>query len=143
VKRRRWWHSDGNRRGGGVSGGGRSRRGGRIGGGEGGEELELGCGQEENGEKRERVAAGGFSSASVAWGIEGKKEGALRARPRGRGRRRRGGLGRGDRQRRVASNDPRLLRNRGERQGADRLARIQNEIQRYSLIQTDSKTSKH
>jgi hypothetical protein len=75
VKRRRWWRSDGNRRGGGVSGGGRSRRGGRIGGGEGGEELELGCSREENGEKRERVAAGGFSSASVAWGIEGKKEG--------------------------------------------------------------------
>jgi hypothetical protein len=62
-----------------------------------GEELELRCGREENGEKRERVVAGGFSSASVAWGIEGEKEGPLRARPHGRGRRRRGGLGRGGR----------------------------------------------
>jgi hypothetical protein len=40
-----------------------------------GEELKLGCGREENGEKRERVATGGFSSASVAWGSEGEKEG--------------------------------------------------------------------
>jgi hypothetical protein len=40
-----------------------------------GEELELGHGRKENGEKRERVAAGGFSSTSVTWCSEGKKDG--------------------------------------------------------------------
>jgi hypothetical protein len=39
-----------------------------------GGELELEHGREENGEKREWVVAGGFSSASVARGSEVKKE---------------------------------------------------------------------
>jgi hypothetical protein len=43
--------------------------------GGGGEELKLGHDREENDEKRERVVFGGFSSASVAWGSEAKKEG--------------------------------------------------------------------
>jgi hypothetical protein len=40
-----------------------------------GEELKFRCGREENGEKRERVAAGSFSSTLVARGSEGKKKG--------------------------------------------------------------------
>jgi hypothetical protein len=72
-----------------------------------GEEFELGCGREENGEKRERVVVGSFSSASVAQGNEGKKEGPLRARSCSRGRRRRGGPGHGGRQRGAANNGPR------------------------------------
>jgi hypothetical protein len=76
VKRQRRWHSDGNQRGGGVSSGW-TRQGGHVSYGEGVEELELGCGREENGEKRERVVADGFSRASVVRGSEGKKDGGL------------------------------------------------------------------
>jgi hypothetical protein len=42
----------------------------------GGEEIQLGRDREENGEKGERVATGGFSSTSVVWGSEGKRRGA-------------------------------------------------------------------
>jgi hypothetical protein len=41
----------------------------------GGGELKLGHDREENDETRERVVSGSFSSASVAWGSEAKKEG--------------------------------------------------------------------
>jgi hypothetical protein len=43
----------------------------------GGEKLKLGRGREDNDEKREQVAAGGFSSTSVARGSEGKMRGGL------------------------------------------------------------------
>jgi hypothetical protein len=63
-----------------------------------GEELELGRGREENSEKRERVAAGGFSRASVVRGSEGKKEG---------GQQQPSAVRHGGQQRRAASNSPR------------------------------------
>jgi hypothetical protein len=75
----------------------------------GGEELELGCDREENGEKRERVALDGFSSALVMQGSEGKKEGGPPATAAW--------------QREKEERGPRawwsaLSRNRGERRGA-------------------------
>jgi hypothetical protein len=91
-----------------------------------GEELKFRCGREENGEKRERVAAGSFSSTLVARGSEGKKKGGPAVCPHGRGRRRRErapgatvgsavrpGTAPGHQARAVA-----LSRNRGERWGA-------------------------
>jgi hypothetical protein len=62
---------------------------------------------EKRSEKRECVVVGSFSSASVAQGNEGKKEGPLRARLCSRGRRRRGGPRHGGRQHGAASNGPR------------------------------------
>jgi hypothetical protein len=84
------------------------RQGRHVGGEEGGEELELRRGREENDEKRERVVAGGFSSTVVARGSDREKRGPLRARSCGRGRRRRGGPRHSGWQRRVTSNGPRL-----------------------------------